>query len=59
MDRDPIDRLCDFCFGPLGDDGVVDQARRQLWFAPNEEFDRRCHEDFGADLARAVASPRG
>ncbi|TMA46589.1 MAG: DUF924 domain-containing protein [Deltaproteobacteria bacterium] len=55
MDRDPIERLLDFWFGPLGDDGVVDKAHRQLWFAPNEEFDRRCREDFEADLARAGA----
>src|SRR5439155_1669260 len=46
MDRDPIERLLDFWFGPLGDDGVVDEAHRQLWFAPNEEFVRRCVECF-------------
>jgi hypothetical protein len=41
MDRDPIDRLFHFWLGPLGDDGVVDKAHRQLWFAPNEECARR------------------
>jgi len=55
MDRDPIERLLDFWFGPLGEDGVFDKAHRQLWFAPNEEFDRRCRDDFDTPTPEELA----
>jgi len=54
VDRAAIDRLLDFWFGPLGDDGTVDREHRVLWFYPSEDFDQRCREGFAGDLARAA-----
>jgi hypothetical protein len=54
MDRDPIERLLDFWFGPLGDAAVVDQTHRAHWFVASADFDRRCREAFATDLARAA-----
>ena len=56
-----------FWFGPLGPDGLADEAHRKRWYSKDDAFDAELRDRFGADLEAIVrgereswlATPRG
>ena len=56
---DTIDAILGFWFGVLDDQGMSTPQQQKMWFAGGVDIDRQCREQFGDEVAAAVAGELG